>query len=62
MESGVECIYQAWREQSVNVGGYGCKLLTVSDLSGTLFPANAAAAGAGRQRLSSSAWLYACPA
>jgi hypothetical protein len=23
MESSVECIYQAWREQSVNGGGYG---------------------------------------
>jgi len=23
MESGVERIYQAWREQSINVGGYG---------------------------------------
>jgi hypothetical protein len=50
MESSVECIYQAWREQSVNVGGYGCKRLIVSDLSGTLFPASAhrlARAGSG---------------
>ena len=23
MESSVECIYHAWPEQSVNVGGYG---------------------------------------
>ena len=58
----MECIYQAWREQSVNVGGYGLQAAPVSDLSGTLFPASAASAGAGRQRLSSSAWLYACPA
>ena len=38
MESGVECIYQAWREQSVNVGGYALQAAPVSDLSGTLFP------------------------
>jgi hypothetical protein len=44
------------------LGGTVCKRLTVSDLGGTLFPASAASAGAGRQRVSSSAWLYACPA
>ncbi len=43
----MECIYQAWREQSVNVGGTGCKLRTVSDLGGTLFPASAASVRAG---------------
>jgi hypothetical protein len=38
MESSVECIYQAWREQSVNVGGYGCKRL-IEVFSATVNPA-----------------------
>jgi hypothetical protein len=48
MESGVECIYQAWREQSVNVGGYALQAAPVSDLSGTGFGASVASAGARR--------------
>src|SRR5437588_5915939 len=42
MESSVECIYQAWREPSVNSAGTVRKRLAVSDLSGRLVPASTA--------------------
>ncbi len=58
VERGIH--YQAWREQSVNVGGYSsqaahCQRSRRNTVRGQR------GIGAGR-RLSSSVWLYACPA
>jgi len=49
-------------EQSINVGEYGLQAAHCQRPKRTLLLASAASVGAGRQRLSSLARLYACSA
>ena len=50
------------REPSVNVGGYGLQAAHCQRSKRNTVPGQRGIGWCGRQRLSSSAWLYACPA
>jgi hypothetical protein len=60
IEPGVDAFTKPGVSSPSTSAGTPCKLLTVSNLCGTGFPAPAESAGAGRQRLSSLAWRRAC--